>query len=183
MENSGVPRLEAVWADIARHPYEHLVRRWNWKSAVTSVILRAIIFFSTNLSAGLDAAYGAVITEFGYRVLLSGGIGALTQALRKCEPAWAAALSISVVLPIISHLVEFTVHFVRRTPRLGRSVGVSIAFTILSALFNLYAMRHGVLVVGRESKTLLEDLAALPRVIVGFLAAGPAALWRILHRS
>ncbi len=182
-EHTGGLGLQAVWIDIACHPYQYLVRRWNWKSGVTSVILRATIFFSTNLSAGLDAALGAVATEFGYRILFSGGVGSLTQALRRCEPPWAAALSISVVLPIISHLVEFTVHFLRGTARLKTSVGVSIAFTILSALFNLFVMRRGVLVVGTEGKTLLQDLAAMPRLIVQFVAFGPVILWRALHRK
>jgi hypothetical protein len=177
-------RLGEVWADILRRPYEYLVRRWNWKSAVTSAILRGAIFFTANLSAGRAAAVGAMLTEFSYRILFSGGVGSITQALRKCEPAWAAALSASVVLPVISHLVEFTVHLLRGTPRIRTSVAASVAFTILSALFNLYVMRRGVLVVGEaEDKTLLQDLAAIPRLIAGFVAAGPLALWRMLRRT
>lgn len=182
-ENSEDPSLEAVWADIVRHPYEYLVRRWNWKSALTSAILRGAIFFVANLTAGRKAAVGAMLTEFGYRFFLSGGVGSVTQALRKCEPVWAAALSASVVIPAVSHMVEFTVHYLRGTPRIGASVSASIAFTILSALFNLYVMRRGVLVVGAERKSLLEDLAALPGLLVGFAAAGPLVLWRMIRRN
>lgn len=177
------PRLGAVWADIALHPYEYLVRRWNWKSGATSAIVRGVIFFTVNLGAGRDAALGAMLTEFGYRTLLSGAVGSVTQALRTCEPAWAAGLTASVILPLIGHLVEFTVHSLRGTPRLGTSVAVSISFTVLSTLFNLYAMRHGVLVVGRCGRTLLQDLAAMPLLIAGFVAAGPLALWRLLRRA
>jgi hypothetical protein len=181
---AGEARLGAAWADMARRPYEYLVRRWNWKAAVTSATIRGGIFFATNLGAGRDAALGAMVTEFGYRTLLSGSIGSVIQALRACEPAWAAALTASVVLPIISHLVEFTVHFLRGTPRIKTSIGVSVGFTVISALFNLYAMRRGVLVVGGQgSQTLIEDLAALPRIFAGFISAGPLALWRLLRRS
>lgn len=175
-------RVGAVWADIAKHPYDYMVRRWNWKSAVTSVILRGAIFFSTNLSAGRNAAVSALLTEFGYRALLSGVIGSVTQALRSSQPYWAATLSASVVLPAFSHVVEFTVHSLRGTPRMMTSVSVSIGFSVLTVLFNLYAMRHGVLIADREHTSLLKDLVAMPRIIAGFVAAGPLAVWRLLRR-
>lgn len=183
-EETDTQQLAEVWADIARHPYEYLVRRWNWKSAVTSALLRGAIFFTANLGAGRRAAVGAMLTEFAYRVLFSGGVGSVTQALRKCEPAWAAAISASVVIPIVSHLVEFTIHYLRGTPKIAASVGASVAFTILSALFNLYVMRRGVLVVGEagEQRPLLHDLAAIPKLLVQFVAAGPTALWRWIRK-
>lgn len=171
-----------VWANIARHPYEYLVRRWNWKSAATSTLIRGAIFFTANLTAGKEAAVAALLTEFTYRALLSGIVGSVTQALRKSEPAWAAGLSASVILPAFSHAVEFTAHSLRGTPRLGASIGASIAFTVISILFNLYAMRHGVLVVdGENPKSLWQDLVVMPRVVAGFLLVGPLALWRLLR--
>ena len=176
-------RVSDAWAEIARHPYQHLVLGWNWKSAVTSAILRGAIFFSTNLSAGRSAAVGALLTEFGYRALLSGVIGSVTQTLRTCQPYWAAALTASVVLPAFSHVVEFTVHSLRGTPRLMTSVSVSIGFSVLTVLFNLYAMRHGVLIADREHKSLLKDFAAMPRIILGFIAVVPLWLWRLWRRG
>jgi hypothetical protein len=176
-------QLGAAWAGIIKHPYEHLVRRWNWKSAVTSAIIRGAIFFTTNLSAGRSAAAGALLTELGYRALLSGVTGSVTQTLRTCQPAWGAALTASVILPGFSHLVEFTVHSLRRTPRMMTSVSVSIAFSVVTILFNLYAMRRGVLVVDGGGQTLLEDFAMMPRIVAGFVAAGPLALWRLMRRE
>jgi hypothetical protein len=167
---SPAPRqLSAVWADIARHPYEYLVCRWNWKAGAVSAAIRGSIYFATNLGAGRDAALAAMLTEFGYRTLLSGAVGSVTQALRECEPAWAAALTALAVLPLAGHAVELTVHSLQGTPRLGISVAASVGFTVVSTLFNLYAMRRGVLVVGTRSRTLLEDLAAMPRLIVDFV--------------
>jgi hypothetical protein len=182
-EREELLRLGAAWAAIARNPYEYLIRRWNWKSAVISAILRGAIFFSTNLSAGRDAAIGAMLTEFGYRALLSGALGSVTQALRMCRPYWAATLTALVVLPAFSHTVEFIVHSLRGTPRIITSVSVSIGFSMATVLFNLYAMRRGVLIVnGERHRTLLEDLAMMPRIIAGFVAAGPLALWRFAER-
>lgn len=140
--------LHELRVDLTRHPFEYLVRRWNWKAGVISGILRGGIFFTANLPAGREAAFGALFAEFCYRILFSGAIGSLTEAMRKCEPAWAAALVASVALPVFGHVVEFTVHFLRGTPRLGTSIATSIGFSALSTLFNLYAMRRGVLVVG-----------------------------------
>jgi hypothetical protein len=172
-----------VFSGIVRDPWHHLVRRWNWKSAVTSGIMRASIFFCANLSAGVAAAFGAMLAEFSYRAILSGASGSVTQALRKAEPPWTAALSAVVVLPACNHTIEFLVHWTRGTPKLAQSVIASITFTVISTLFNLYAMRRGVLVTDDDQpKTLAEDFTHMPRLIAGFLAVGPAAVWRATRR-
>ena len=44
-----------------------------------------------------------------------------------------------------------------------------VCFTVFSTLFNLHAMREGVLLAGAESCSLWEDLQALPRVVISFL--------------
>jgi hypothetical protein len=48
----------------------------------------------------------------------------------------------------------------------------------LSSLFNLYIMRHGILLVGGEGKPLHRDLRSMPRLIGGFLAHIPRLIWR-----
>ena len=45
-----------VLLQILCDPTEHLIRRWNWKSALFSPVLRALIFFFANLTAGWRAA-------------------------------------------------------------------------------------------------------------------------------
>ena len=177
---SGHLTVTGVLRAIIHDPFLYVIARWNWKSAVTSAIVRGIIFFSTNLTAGFRAAAGAMLAEFGYRTLLSGSIGSLTQAFRKCEPAWAAALIATALMPVLTHSVEFTVHWLRGTPKLAVSVVTSICFTGVSTLFNLYAMRKGVLVVGGGS-SLADDFKRMPRVIAGFLAVVPLFIWRALR--
>ncbi len=173
-----------VFGSLIRHPWRHLVLRWNWKSGVTSALMRGLIFFTANLAAGLGAATGAMLTEFAYRTFLSGAYGSVTQALRKATPPWAATLSAAVVLPICSHSVEFTVHWLRGTPKLAASIIASVSFSVLSTLFNCYAMRRGVLVVGDEDgKTLWNDLARMPQMIGGFVALAPLAAWRFVRRQ
>jgi succinate dehydrogenase hydrophobic anchor subunit len=173
-----------VFASLVRDPYHHLVKRWNWKSALTSMIVRGSIFFAANLAAGLGAAVGAMLADFSFRGFVAGVYGSVTQSLRKAEPVWAATLSAIVVLPLTSHAIEFLVHWLRGTPRLATSIEASIAFTVLSTLFNLYAMRHGVLLVDdAEKKSLARDFAMMPRVVAGFIAFGPVLVWRAARRK
>jgi hypothetical protein len=172
-----------VLRDLAAHPVDNLIRRWNWKAAATSVIMRGTIFFTANLSAGLDAALAVLLTEFVFRTLTSGFYGAVLQAFRKAEPAWAAALTTTVLLPLANHTTEFFIHWARGTPKLATSIIASVVFTILSTLFNLHVMRHGVLVVGEHSHSLWHDMKQMPRLVVSFVAIAPLALYRAFTRK
>ena len=122
-----------------------------------------------------------MLVEFLYRALTAGFYGAITQAFRKAEPAWAAGFAVLGLLPIISHSIELTVHLLRGTPKIITSLTASICFTVVSTLFNLYAMRRGALVVGAEGRSLTADLKTMPRLICGFLAAGPARLDKLIY--
>ena len=155
-----------------RHPHRFLIGHWNWKSAVLSSLSRSFVFFFANLHAGPEAAIGAMLTEFTYRGLTGGFYGGLTQAFRASEPRWLATLSVMFGVPAVSHTVEFTVHWLRGTPDLRTSMVASVSFTLLSTLFHLHAMRQGILIVGREGRSLAADFASLPRTIVSFVASG-----------
>src|SRR5579863_7906690 len=116
------PSALQVLQSLVRHPFEHLIRKWNWKSAILSSLFRAAIFFFVNLKAGLPAAFAALQTELVYRALTSGFYGSLTEAFREAEPPWAAFLAASILLPIASHSLEFMVHWARGTRRLLPSI-------------------------------------------------------------
>jgi hypothetical protein len=167
--------------DLAKRPVELLVRRWNWKAAFSSSIVRGLIFFFANITAGWRAATGAMLAEYLYRALTSGFYGAITQHLSEAEPEWQAAMVAMVLLPLSSHSIEFAVHYLRHTAHLKVSIISSMIFTVFSTLFNFYAMRRGTMVVGENSASVMEDLKALPRVIGGFLAAGPLWAWRSMR--
>src|SRR5262245_57673603 len=114
---------------LARHPRERLWRSWNWKAAVTSAIIRATLFFGANLTAGWRAASGAFAAELVFRACTSGFYGAITEAFAPVRPVWAATLTTIVVLPALSHSLEFAVHYLRGTPELLRSIAISMTFT------------------------------------------------------
>ena len=175
--------VSQVLLDLIVHPFDRLIAKWNWKASLFSSSLRAILFFCANLTAGWQAAAGAMLAEFLYRGVSAGFYGAITQALREAEPPWAASLAAMVLLPLLSHSMELTVHLLRGTPKIITSVIASVCFTAVSTLFNLYAMRRGALVVGSGSDTVAGDLRRIPGLILGFLAAGPMALKRLATLS
>jgi hypothetical protein len=171
-----------VLRGLILHPIETIARRWNWKAALLSSSIRALIFFAANLPAGAHAALAALLTELVFRGAASGFYGAITEAFRFAEPEWAASLVVMILLPLMGHSAEFVVHLLRGTMRLRAGVIASVCFTTVSTLFNLYAMRRGALVTGEGQQPLSSDMKRMPRLIAGFLVAGPLAAWRLLER-
>jgi hypothetical protein len=180
--DSGTETVSQVLRSMVTHPVDRLVRHWNWKSAVLSSAFRSAIFFTANLSAGLDAATAALITEFVFRGITSGFYGAMTQSFRRAEPRTLATVTVMVMLPALTHTVEFVVHYLRWTVNLKTSILASMTFTALSTVFNLFAMRRGALIVGQGRESLLQDLAKMPGLIAAFVGAISAGLFRVLKR-
>lgn len=172
------PRVSAVLLAIFTRPHHYLIAQWNWKSALTSAIIRGLLFFATNVSAGFQAATWALVLQFAYRAATSGFWGAFTQALRHAEPRWLAGFTVGVGLTTFAHLLEFLVHWAGGTAELKRSIIVSVCFTVISNLFNLYVMQRNALVVGGQGDSLLRDMARMPRLIAGFIAWPFTALFR-----
>jgi hypothetical protein len=180
MPDSGV-RPPTVWfalCDLVKHPVRHLVYGWNWKSAVTSSGVRALLFFFANIAAGPAAALRAMLTELALRGVTAGVYGSITQGFRRAEPRWAGMLVAMIVVPALTHSLEYLVHSLRGTPHLGLSILVSVCFTVISTAFNLYAMREGLLIVGEGSKSLGADMKAMPRLIGAFLGAAATVPFR-----
>jgi hypothetical protein len=178
----GMTLREALYG-LASRPIDMLVRRWNWKAAFLSSLIRGIIFLLANLRSGWQAALGAMLAEWSYRALTSGFYGAMTQTLGETEPEWQGAVAAMVLLPLSSHSLELLVHWLRHTPHLKASIISSMSFTAISTLFNVYAMRRGTMVVGKDCQTLGDDLRAMPRTIAGFLAVIPLRVIRSLRGS
>lgn len=175
--------VRAVLLSLLHHPIQLLVVRWNWKSALLSSVIRAAIFFVANLSAGTDAALAAMNTEFLYRACTAGFYAALTQSFRHVKPVWQATITAMVLLPLVSHSIELLVHWLRGTPKLAVSIVASACFTAVSTAYNLFAMRHGALIVGQGAQTLREDLWRTPGIIGKFIYALVVELPSSFRRS
>src|ERR1051326_6577737 len=121
-----------VLRDLALHPIQTIVRRWNWKCSLLSSVARALIFFFVNLTAALHVAVAALLTELAFRGVASGFYGAITEAFRFAKPEWAASILAMILLPLTGHSLELAVHFLRGTAKLRTSVLACICFTAVS---------------------------------------------------
>jgi hypothetical protein len=174
MEQESAVTQETVWevfTYVVTHPYIVLVQRWNWKAATLSGIMRGSLYFFTHISLGLRAAIGAMSVEFLFRVVNSGASASVSQAFRKARPRWLATLCVMLVLPAYSHAVEYTLHTITGDLNTNTSILFSIGLSAVSALFNLFVMRRGALLVADgEQRSFAQDLKRLPILALQFVA-------------
>ena len=186
--------LADVFRSLVQHPAQ-VITRWNWKSALLGALLRASFYFSVYKAAkeNWTVILSAVLVEFSFRFFTSGISGALVQSFRRATPAWLATLIVTVSLPIFSHTVEYVAHYTQETyfssvlpasENNSRRIAfaVSVLFSVLSAMFNLFMMRHGVLLVGAgaETKTLWSDLKMIPLLVFEFVTYLPIKILQSL---
>lgn len=169
--------LLSVLRRLARDPVRQIVLRWNWKSAVLSAILRSPIFFTSYAlqKSGLGIAFGAMAAQFAFRTFSGGFSGSIIQSFSKVEPPWHAVLTIPLILAAFSHMAEYVVQtvFDSYTGVNGKrkAIAFSIFISIVSAVFNLFAMRRGVLLVKDESRhSIWRDLTRMPWVAFEFIS-------------
>ncbi|CAN5449416.1 MAG: hypothetical protein ACR2M8_09210 [Pyrinomonadaceae bacterium] len=186
--------LAEVLRSLAGHPLQ-IITRWNWKSALLGAILRASFYFTVYQASreSLIVTMTAVLVELSFRFFTSGVSGALVQSFRRATPAWLAILIVSVSLPLFSHTVEFITHYSQErffsnvfpaSENNARTYAftISVLFSALSAMFNLFAMRHGVLLVGagKETKSLGSDLKKIPLLVFEFVTYLPILILRFI---
>jgi hypothetical protein len=182
-------RIIDVLRNLVRHPIEMLVLRWNWKSALLSALLRGpIFFFSYFRKDGLKLAVGAAVAQSVFRIVFGGVNGSIIQSFSKVEPAWHAVLTVPLVLATLSHVIEFFVQtaFDLQTGAnaRGTAISISIVISVISALFNLFAMRRGALLVKDESQqSIWRDLRRMPWLAVEFLSFPLIWTWRRSKRD
>lgn len=185
-----------VFYSLLHHPLQ-LLTRWNWKAVLMAMLVRGSIYFtiykaSENTLVTLTAvALDVVVVRF----LTTGMAGALVQSFRKAQPIWLANLIVSIMLPAFVHTIEFATHYIHESyfsdilaaPLDGvarkRAFAISVLFSVVSVLFNLYAMRRGALLVGagEDTQSLKDDLKQIPRLVGEFIVALPVLISRFLE--
>jgi hypothetical protein len=184
-----------VFRSLIQHPAQ-MITRWNWKAAMLGALLRASFYFTVYKASRESwlVTFSAVLVEFSFRFFTSGISGALVQSFRRATPVWLATLIVSISLPVFSHTIEFFTHYTQEKyfssifpPSTNNSrtiaFAVSVLFSVLSAMFNIFIMRHGVLLVGagRESKPLWEDLKKIPLLVIEFMAFLPVQMLKFMR--
>lgn len=183
-----------VFRSLLQHPAQ-VITRWNWKAALLGAMLRASFYFTVYKASKENWAVTltAVLVELSFRFITSGISGALVQSFRRAQPIWLATLIVSISLPVFSHTIEFITHYGQEkyfssvfpaSENNSRQIAfaVSVLFSVMSALFNLFMMRHGVLLVGagRETKTFWNDLKMIPSLVLEFVTFLPIKMMSFL---
>jgi hypothetical protein len=189
--------LGEVLRSLIQHPAQ-IITRWNWKSALLGALLRASFYFTVYKASRESwiVTMTAVLVELSFRFFTSGISGALVQSFRRATPAWLAMLVVSITLPAFSHTIEFVTHYVQETyfdtifaasanNARQKAFAISVLFSALSALFNLFVMRHGVLLVGagKETNTLWNDFKKIPFLIFEFITFLPLLMIRSIQNG
>ncbi len=186
--------ISDVLGSLARHPFQ-VISRWNWKSALLGALLRASFYFGVYKASRESwlVTLTAVGVEFIFRFLTSGISGALVQSFRKAQPAWLATLIISITLPAFGHTVEFFAHYFQETyfrdvfaasqnSARQQAFAISVLVSVLSAIFNMFMMRHGVMLVGAgdETKSLWGDVKRIPYLVSEFTLYLPKQIIKLI---
>jgi len=165
--------IRGVTWEIVCHPFRKLVLDWNWKSAIISSVTRAPIFFGAYLfqKQGLRMAFGAMLVQFIFRAITGGTNGAIIQSFSKVEPVWHAVVTIPIVLTVFMHFGEWFIQsaFDSYSGSTGKTTAVliSILGSVVSAGFNLLAMRRGLLLVKDESQqSFWRDIKQMPWIVL-----------------
>lgn len=182
---------------LFRHPWQ-IISRWNWKSASIGALVRASFYFTVYTASRESwvVTLTAMAVEFSFRFFTSGAAGALVQSFRRATPAWVATVIVTFTLPTISHLVEFFTHYLQeryfsdifaasQNNSRQKAFAISVLFSVISAMFNLFIMRHGVLLVGagRETGSFLSDLRRIPMLILEFMSFLPIEMIRFAREG
>lgn len=171
--------VKEVFRYLFNHPLEIILERWNWKAAVLSGVMRGSIYFFTHIALGWRAAVSAMSVEFAFRFFNSGISASIAQLFRQSKPIWLATLCVMVLLPAYGHLMEFALHTLSGDRNKNKSIVFSVAFSLLSAVFNLFAMRRGALLVkDAEQKSFGRDLLKMPVIAAEFVSYPFVWLWR-----
>ncbi len=166
-----------VLRSILHHPLR-MIALWNVKTAVLSAAFRGIIFLVAVSRSHHFGRSEAVFIEVFYGAVTGGVFGTLAQSLRSAQPAWIAESLLFLVVPVLFQGLELAAHTVFGTTYFRSGLFASAAVTGLSALFNLFAMRRGALLMGGESNPFSKDLCDLPRLALQFLLAIPVNVAR-----
>lgn len=168
-------RLSEITAYLLKHPLRGMILRWNWKAASLSALLRASIYLAAYFRHGMAEAIGVTLVLSIFRFLFGGVNGAIIQSYRRVQPAWHAVLTVPLLLAAMSHVMEFIVltgyDAVFGTIGKKNAILISVVVSIISAVFNLFAMRRGALIVRDESmQSFWRDLIRMPWLIFEFIS-------------
>jgi hypothetical protein len=151
---------------------------WNWKAASLSAGARGLIFLVMTANHGWRSMTLAFVAETAFRAASAGFCAAFVQSIRHMKPRWIVAVIALALLPTATLGLEYAIHSNMGTPNLAASMVVSFVVSCITSLFDLYALRRGILLTGEAGQTLTEDLKQIPQLALSFVAEPMMWIWR-----
>ncbi|MBX7174077.1 MAG: hypothetical protein K1X72_24105 [Pyrinomonadaceae bacterium] len=175
--------FRGVSMHILRHPIETAIKRWHWKSALFSGLIRMFVFLIGYHNKGTEIMLAAAGIQFVYRTVLGGIGGSIIQRFSKVEPPWHATITVPLIITVITHIFEYFIQIAfdnyYGTNLATKTTIASIVISVMSAVFNLYLMRRGVMLVKDEQeKSLGKDFAYIPVLLFDFIMIPPRNIYK-----
>lgn len=180
--------IKGVLHYILRNPFEVAILRWHWKAALFSALFRTPIFIIAYHNKGFGVAAAAATIQFIFRTVTGGINGSIIQSFSRVEPPWHAIITVPVILAAITHVFEYLIQVYfdnyHGTDLANKAIIASVTLSVMTAIFNLFAMRRGVLLVKDEQeKSLWKDFAYIPRLIFDFMMVPSQNIYKKLSQK
>jgi hypothetical protein len=155
-------------ASLKTRPWMFPLTHWNWKVAVTTAIFRGLVCMLALHNSNMQARqhFGAV--EAVYVLFTSGFFSAFQQQALTTRPRILAWLIVVIFVPVLSLGADSLVHLWLNTAN-AHALGIgALIFTLVSAMFHWHMLQNGVMLVGKDSGSLIGDLKQLPKLVLSF---------------
>jgi hypothetical protein len=142
---------------------------WNWKAALITAICRAGACMAALWHSPLHARehFGAV--EAAYVLLTAGIFSAWQQQALSVKPRRLAWAIVVLAIPLGSLATDAMLHLWLDRGNM-RALGIgALVGTVISAMFHWHVMQNGAMLVGEESRSFLDDMKQMPRLIATFV--------------
>lgn len=143
---------------------------WNWKAALITAICRAGACMAALWHSPLYAREHFGVVEAVYVLLTAGIFSAWQQQALDVKPrklAWAITV---LAIPLGSLAGDSALHLWLDYGNM-RALGIgALIVTVASAMFHWHLMRNGVMLVGEQSGSLMDDMKQIPRLCATFFS-------------
>jgi hypothetical protein len=142
---------------------------WNWKCAVLSATARSLVYLGATAHSGSHGRLAAVAVELGYVTITAGVYAGLQQRALNLRSRALGNLIVTVGVPGLAQTLDWWTHHITGAAAPARATFAVSIFTLVSALFHLHVMRHGVFLTGSAGRTLANDFRGMPRLILSLV--------------
>lgn len=152
-----------------RNAWLYPLTHWNWKAALITAIFRAGACMAALAHSSLHQREHFGVVEACYVLLTAGIFSAWQQQALSVRPRRLAWTITVLAIPLGSLAADSALHLWLDNGNM-RALGIgAVIFTVVSGMFHWHVMQNGALLVGEDSRSLMEDMKAMPRLALSFV--------------